>query len=78
MWNMNETSFRVDCVKVRVIVTKMKYVNSYSSVLEAFETSVQNSDIDEKKSESEVKKFQLDENVMRFNALFATMSHDDF
>ena len=75
---MNETSFRVDCVKVRVIVTKMKYVNSYSSVLEAFETSVQNSDIDEKKSESEVKKFQLDENVMRFNALFATMSHDDF
>ena len=59
-------------------VKKMKYVNSYSFVLETFEAFVQNSNIDEKKFESEMKKFQLDENVRRFNALLATMSHDDF
>ena len=65
-------------------VKKMKYVNFYSSVLEASEASVQNSNIDEKKSEkrekkfeNEKKKFQFLEKVVRFNALIATTSYVD-
>ena len=63
-------------------VKKKKYVNFYSFVLETFETSVQNSNIDEKKSEkkkseNEKKKFQFFEKVVRFNALFATTNYVD-
>ena len=66
-------------------VEKKKYVNFYSFVFEASEASVQNSNIDEKKSErrkkkseSEKKKFQFLEKVVRFNALLATTSYVDF
>ena len=82
----DENSENVEIVVIEALnindVKEMNYVSSYSSVLEA---SVRNSDIDEKKSEekekkseSEKKKFQLFENVMRFNALFATTNYDHF
>ena len=58
-------------------VEKMKYISLYAPVVEASETSVQHSKIEEKKSENEKKKYLLDEDVVRFNAFIATANYDD-
>ena len=58
-------------------VKKIKYVNFYSFVLETSETFVQNSNIDEKKSEKKNLKTKKKISIFQKNNAFQRINRDD-